>query len=83
MRVTVRSFQLFNDVLPELVVVADEPGDGIPDYEEQLGLVVGEVESPGHARAVEVSRRLLQSNLTLLYSRHLLDVPVHSSLEPQ
>ena len=66
----------------ELVVVADHPVHGVPEYDHQLGLVVRLPHPLRHAWSVEVSRSLLHPNLILGDQRHLINVPLHSLAVP-
>ena len=67
---------------PELVVVADHPIHGVPEYDHQLGLVVRLPHPPRHAWSVEVSRSLLETNLSWQQWRHLVNIPAQT-LQPR
>ena len=62
----------------ELVVVADHPVHRVPEYDHQLGLVVGLPHPLRHAWSVEVSRSLLETNLSWQQWRHLVNIPAQT-----
>ena len=66
--------------LPELIIVRDEASDGVPHYHHQLCLL-GSLAEPGrHPLAVEISRGFLHRQLARAHTRHLLSVPLHTSI---
>ena len=66
---------------PELVVVRDEPLDGIAEYEEHLDVGKGIFDARGRLGVVEVAGGLLRRQLVLSHGGHSGRVPLLSLVQ--